>query len=132
MQGETRQTGAFAPLYYTVFMSSELTKADVPIPRRPLSRNTMAFPRELRDAIPDLPTYVGRVLELDSMSAQPTHSHLFGPRVNLKLIVKETGKLHGEFTVRVDLQAESARALAATLIQLADKADQMEPSPFPI
>ncbi len=93
----------------------------------------MAFPRELREAIPDLPTYVGRVLELDSMSAQPTHTNLFGPRVHLKLVVKETGKLHGEFTVGVDLETESARALAATLAQLADQADQadkLDPSPF--
>jgi hypothetical protein len=109
-------------------MSTELTKTDVPVPRGRFSRNTMAFPRELRDAIPDLPTYVGRVLELDSMSAQPTNTHLFGPRVHLKLVVKETGKLTGEFTVRVDLEVESARALAATLTQLADQAEKLEAS----
>jgi hypothetical protein len=111
-------------------MSTELTRADVPVPRSRFSRNTMSFPRELRDAIPDLPTYVGRVLELDSMSAQPTNTQLFGPRVHLKLVVKETGKLNGEYTVRVDLQVESARALAATLIQLADQAEKLEVSPF--
>lgn len=113
-------------------MSTELTKADVPIPRRSQSRNTMAFPRELREAIPDLPTYVGRVLELDSMSAQPTHSLLSGPRVSLRMLVKETGKLQGEFTVRIELETESARALAATLVQLAEQAEKLEPSPFPI
>ena len=112
-------------------MSSELTKTEVPVPRGKLSRNTMAFPRELRDAIPDLPTYVGRVLELDSMSGQPAHTNLFGPRVNLKLVVKETGKLRGEYTIRMDLETESARALAATLMQLADQADQLPSSPFP-
>jgi hypothetical protein len=86
----------------------------------------MAFPRELRDAIPDLPTCVGRLLELDSMSAQPTNTVLYGPRVHLKLVVKETGKLSGEFTVRVDLEVESARALAATITQLADQAEKLE------
>ena len=50
--------------------------------------------------IPDLPTYVGRVLKLDSMSAHPSNTNLFGPRVHLELVVKETGKLNGEFTVR--------------------------------
>ncbi|MBZ5624293.1 MAG: hypothetical protein LAQ69_37190 [Acidobacteriia bacterium] len=111
-------------------MSTELTRTDVPVPRGRLSRNTMAFPRELREAIPDLPTYVGRVLELDSMSARPSNNHLFGARVHLSLVVKETGKLKGEFTVRVDLEAESARALAATLTQLADQAEKLEVSEF--
>jgi hypothetical protein len=64
------------------------------------------------------------------MSAQPTNSHLFGPRVHLNLVVKETGKLSGEFTVRVDLEVESARALAATLTQLADQAEKLDVSPF--
>jgi hypothetical protein len=115
-------------------MSTELTRTDTPIPSRRyrFSRNTMSFPKELRDAIPDLPTYVGRVLELDSMSAQPTNNHLTGPRVHLKLIVKETGKLDGEYTIRVDLEVDSARGLAATLTQLADQAEKLEVSPFPL
>ena len=86
----------------------------------------MAFPRELRAAIPDLPTYVGRVLELDAMSALPSNTRLYGPRVHLKFVVKETGNLHGEFVVRADLEVESARALAATLLQLADQAEKLE------
>lgn len=111
-------------------MSTEISRKDVPVPRGRLSRNTMAFPRELREAIPDLPTYVGRVLELDSMSARPTKTDLYGPRVHLSLVVKETGKLKGEFSVRVDLEADSARGLAATLSQLADEAEKLEVSPF--
>ena len=111
-------------------MSTELSRTDVPVPRGRLSRNTMAFPRELRDAIPDLPTYVGRVLELESMSARPSKTDLFGPRVHLSLVVKETGKLKGEYSIRVDLEVESARALAATLNQLADDAEKMEASVF--
>ena len=109
-------------------MSSEIARTSVPVRRYRFSRNTMAFPRELREAIPDLPTYVGRVLELDAMSALPTNSQ-FGPRVHLSLVVKETGKLSGEYVVRVDLEVESARALAATLTQLADQAEKLDPTP---
>src|SRR5271163_4948957 len=62
----------------------------------------MAFPRELRQAIPDLHT--GRALELDSINGQSCNTLLFGPLVRLKLLVKETGKLSGQFVVRMDLQ----------------------------
>jgi len=85
----------------------------------------MAFPRELRDAIPDL--HRGRVLELDSISGTATHTLLFGRLVQLKLVVKETGKLSGEFVVGMALQIDAARQLAATLTRLADEAEQMEP-----
>jgi hypothetical protein len=37
--------------------------------------------------------------------------------------VKETGKLTGEFTVFIDLQPEAARALAGTLVKLADEVE---------
>jgi hypothetical protein len=86
----------------------------------------MTFPRELREAIPDLPTYVGRVLDLDSMHGEAVDTFpLAGKRVAVVFVVKETGKLEGEFKVRVDLQSEAARALGQTLIQLADKAEQV-------
>lgn len=100
-------------------MGNELTRKNVPA-RRLQRRNMMAFPRELRGAIPDLHT--GRVLELDSIHGQP--SNLFGPLVELKLVVKETGKLGGRFVVRMDLQIDAARELAATLTKLADMAAQ--------
>ena len=58
----------------------------------------MAFPRELREAIPDLHT--GRALELDSIDAQSSNTLLFGP----------------------------ARKLAAELNKLADVADQSQPT----
>lgn len=63
----------------------------------------MAFPRELRQAIPNLHT--GRALELDSINGQSCNTLLFGPLVRLKLLVKETGKLSGEFVVRGDFLA---------------------------
>ncbi len=82
----------------------------------------MAFPRELRGAIPDL--HAGRVLELDSINGQGSKMPLFGPLVQLKLVVKETGKLTGQFVVRMDLQPDAARELAATLTRLADEAEK--------
>src|SRR5215469_4277116 len=85
--------------------------------------NTMAFPRELRDAIPDLPTCVGRLLRLDAMTASHSSTGLFGPLVHVSLMVKETGKLKGKYTVRMDLVPEAARHLAQTLLELADQAD---------
>ncbi|HWC99969.1 MAG TPA: hypothetical protein VG456_24585 [Candidatus Sulfopaludibacter sp.] len=101
-------------------MSTEITRKGVPAKRRlSYKGNTITFPRELRDAIPDLPTYSGRVLELESIDGAMSESPLFGRRVHLKMQVTETGKLSGKFTVRVDLQADAARALADTLLQLA-------------
>jgi hypothetical protein len=48
----------------------------------------------------------------------------FGPLVELRLVVKETGKLSGRFAIRMDRQAEAARELAATLNKLADDAER--------
>lgn len=106
----------------------ELTRRGVvPARRRRLTlRNTMAFPRELREAIPDLPTCAGRILELDAVSGEAADSFLYGPGVHLRLVVKETGKLKGEFVVRMDLRVDAARALAARLIELAKQAEEME------
>src|ERR1022692_4038129 len=86
---------------YTNTMGSELTRKNVPT-RRLQRRNMMAFPRELRGAIPDL--HAGRVLELDSINGQSSNTAPFGPLVELKLVVKETGTLGGQFVIRMDLQ----------------------------
>jgi hypothetical protein len=94
--------------------------------RRTLARrNSIAFPRELRDAIP--PLHNGRVLELESINGDPSNTVLFGPLVELKLIVKETGKLPRSFVVLMALQPEAARELAATLTVLADLSGHREP-----
>ena len=100
-------------------MSSQLTRKKPLAPRPLYRRNTMAFPRELRAAIPDL--HGGRVLELDSINGHASNTSLFGPLVQLKLLVKETGKLSGQFVVGMGLQVEAARQLAATLTELAEK-----------
>lgn len=109
-------------------MSKELTRKGVPARRRFGSRNTMSFPRALRDAIPDLPTYVGRVLEIDSVSGKVSSwahlSPLFTTKVQLKLVVKETGKLKGQFAVLIDLEPDAARQLAATLTHLSEEAEK--------
>ena len=96
----------------------------MPARRRLLPGNTMSFPRGLRDAIPELPTCVGRVLNLDTINGDASNTVLFGPRVNLRLVVNETGKLKGEFVIRLDLEAEAARSLAGTLAELADRAEK--------
>src|ERR1035437_10888929 len=85
--------------------------------------NPVVFPRALREAIPDLPTCVGRVLKLDASDGHPSNTNLYGGRIHLNLTVCETGKLTGEFVVRVDLLPEAARTLAATLTRLADEVE---------
>lgn len=85
----------------------------------------MAFPRELREAIPDL--HAGRVLNLDSISGFASHTMLMGRMVHLKLGVKETGRLSGKYVVGMALQLDAARQLAATLTNLADEAERKEP-----
>jgi hypothetical protein len=82
--------------------------------------NSMSFPRELRDAISDLHT--GRALYLDSINGDASNTALLGALVELKLVVRETGKLSCQLVIRMDLQPEAARGLAATLIKLADLA----------
>jgi hypothetical protein len=111
-------------------MSTKLTRKNPPLQHRLARRSTMAFPRELRAAIPDL--HAGRVLELDSVNGQASNDSLFGRRVSLKLVVKETGKLAGEFVVRMDLQVDAARKLAATLSQLAEEADRLGETAWPL
>jgi hypothetical protein len=91
---------------------------------RLLRSNMMAFPRQLREAIPDL--HAGRVLELDSINGQSTNTVFFGPLVELKLVVKETSKLQGRFAVRMSLQIDAARELAAMLNRLADITEHSE------
>ena len=113
-------------------MSGALTrKPEAPPVARPSRRNYMTFPRELRNAIPDLPTYVGRALELSSTHGNASNTRLFGPCVHLKLGLRETGKLKGRYTVRMDLDPEAARALAASMLELADRAEKLPESWLP-
>jgi hypothetical protein len=112
-------------LGHNLAMSSQLTRKKPPA--RPVLNlgNTMAFPRELREAIPE--QHAGRVLDLDSISGFASHTLLVGRTVHLKLAVKETGKLSGKYVVLMALQVDAARQLAATLTQLADEAERKEP-----
>ena len=103
-------------------MSTELTRKDASVRRGLVRRNTMAFPRELRQAIPDL--HAGRILELDSINGRTSDIPVLSPPVELRLVVKETGKLTGEFVVVMGLQIDAARKLAATLTELADQAER--------
>jgi hypothetical protein len=110
---------------YNKPMSKEVTRNSGAMRRTLARRNSMAFPRELRDAIP--PLHNGRVLELESINGDASNTVLFGPLVELKLIVKETGKLPRSFVVLMWLQPEAARELAATLTVLADLSGEREP-----
>jgi hypothetical protein len=85
--------------------------------------NTISFPKELRDAIPD---YGPRALVFDSVSGAHSRSWVptaDGARAQLGFLVHETGKLNGQFTLLVDLDAETTRALEKFLVDLADQAE---------
>jgi hypothetical protein len=94
--------------------------------------NTITFPRELKPAIPD---YGPRALVFDSISGRhydgTSIAELLGrgttegklARTQLQLLVHETGKLDGKFTLLVDLDAETTRALGRFLVELADRAE---------
>jgi hypothetical protein len=91
------------------------------------------FPKELRDAIPD---YGSRALVFDSVDGSPSHAPVsisgmigesqfdFGARTQIHLLVHETGKLDGRFTLLVDLDSETTRALGKFLIELADQSEE--------
>jgi hypothetical protein len=104
-------------------MSKLAVRHDKPSRYRLPRSNHMVFPRELRDAIPEL--HGARLLNLASVTGNHSNTDIFGPRVHLNLIVKETGKLKGKYTLHMDLQPEAARQLAETLLKLADQADPM-------
>jgi len=82
--------------------------------------NHIYFPQRLRDAIPgpELPG-CARCLILSSIDGG-----LYGRRIRLKFRAEESGKLKGTFDIGVDLQADAARALAATLLDLAERTEQ--------
>jgi hypothetical protein len=87
--------------------------------------NTITFPKELKPAIPD---YGPRALVFDSIGGRhydgTSFAKLMGrtvpdgglPRAVLQMLVHETGKLDGKFTLTVDLDAETTRALGKFLV----------------
>lgn len=85
-------------------MSSEVSRKRAALRRTLARRNSMAFPRELRDAIPAL--HDGRILELDSINGHASNTFLYGPLVELKLVVKETGKCNDSYVVLMRLQPD--------------------------
>ena len=94
-----------------------------PLLRRPLNPNRLFLPRALREAIPDLPTCIGRDLELEALSGRVVNAFFTGKCVQLELLGAETGKLKGKFPLRVSLSVEAARVLAKSLNKLADQAE---------
>ena len=110
--------------HYTVFMSKELTRGTVSRRPRITPYNAIAFPRSLRDAIPDL--HGGRALKLDEVTALISRAEFFEDHIQLNFTARETGKLSGEYVVRVDLLAEAARELGETLVRLANELETGE------
>ena len=95
--------------------------------------NTIVFPKELRDAIPE---YGPRALLFDAASGTPQTFPIavsgmrgeeffhFGPRARAELTVHETGKLNGKYTLLMDLDSATMRALGEFLVDLANRAEQ--------
>jgi hypothetical protein len=94
--------------------------------------NTIVLPKELRDVIPD---YGSRALIFDSVSGSASNAPVsmsgmigaaqfdFGARTQIRFLVHETGKLDGQFTLLVDMDSETTRALGRFLVELAAQAD---------
>src|SRR5690349_4263868 len=85
--------------------------------------NTITFPKELRDAIPD---YAPRALVFDCVTGTHYDGSKFsrllgrpyrgkGARTRLTFLVHETGKLKGEFDLLVDMDTDTTRALGQYL-----------------
>lgn len=89
--------------------------------------NTVSFPRELRDAIPDHKPSAGRALKLESVDAQAANTIEWGRRVQIKLRVCETGKLSGVFDIWIDIEADAAQALAETLSAAVEQSGRIKP-----
>jgi hypothetical protein len=103
-------------------MSNLLSPPAAPGLRRRLNPNRIFLPRALRDAIPNLPTCIGRDLVLEGLSGRVADNVFMGRYVHLELLAVETGKLTGQFPLRISLSVEAARALAENLTKLADQA----------
>jgi hypothetical protein len=86
--------------------------------------NWMSFPQTLRDAIPRWPE-TARSLKLAAITGDCSHTVEFGRAVKLDFRLEETGKLNGVFTVTAGLDIDAARALAATLNKLLERAERM-------
>ena len=97
-----RELASIDGAVYTEPMSTEVTRKRAATRRGLTRRNSLAFPCELRDAIS--PIHEGRSSELDSINGQASNIALFGRPVELKLVVKETGKLKELFVVPTRLQ----------------------------
>ena len=86
--------------------------------------NMFILPREIRDAIPH---YGARALVFDSVRGSTGPMRFDpSPRAQVQFIVHETGKLKVEFTLFMDLDSTTTRALGQFLIDLADRAEAQE------
>ena len=86
--------------------------------------NMFIFPKELREAIPE---YGARALAFDAVSGSPNRG-LAGipcgkPRAQVRFLVHETGAFDGKYSLLLDIDAETLRALGHFLVKLADQAE---------
>ena len=83
--------------------------------------NMFILPKEIRDAIP---SYGARALVFDAVRGSTgAYRSDLGSRASVQFIVHETGKLDGEFTLFMDLDSATTRALGQFLIDLADRVE---------
>jgi hypothetical protein len=108
-------------------MSKTLTGKSKAVARMLTLTNNVTFPRELRDAIPDHEPSAGRVLKLESVSAQAANTVEWGRRVQIKLQVCETGKLSGVFDIWIDIEAAAATVLGETVLAAVEQSAKIKP-----
>ncbi|MFN7918832.1 MAG: hypothetical protein U0Q16_01975 [Bryobacteraceae bacterium] len=89
--------------------------------------SNVTFPSKLREAIPE--RVDARMLNLTTMDAAPHNTLLIGSRVQVCLTVEESGRLSGRYPIFVDLETNAARALAHSILEMADRADKLVPGP---
>ena len=71
--------------------------------------------------VPDEPTMAGRVLELSTIDAAPSHTER-GPRAQLR-------SMTGNAPVLPDLDVDSTRRLAEALNEIARRGEALQPRP---
>jgi hypothetical protein len=89
--------------------------------------NWMLFPQSLREAIPNWPNSA-RTLNLTAIDGDSSNTVEFGQTVKLDFRLEESGKLAGVFTVSAGFDLDAARALAVSLKDLIEQAEQTPPT----
>lgn len=92
--------------------------------------SNMTFPARLREAIAD--HLDATMLSLTSTDAGPHNSLMIGARVGIRFTLEGAGTPGGTsvaYPVLLDLEVKAARALAQSLTEMADRAEELIPEP---